>query len=102
MVVIVRPAGERGHQTMGEDVESFHSFDFAACRVGMRNWGCLRVLKEAGCYLGQADDHRNTPAHYAARSAAHDEERRKGCLRVTAEYFCANMAVDDLERLVRS
>ena len=46
MVVIVRPAGERGHQTMGEDVESFHSFDFAACRVGMRNWGCLRVLNE--------------------------------------------------------
>ena len=42
---------------MGENVESFHSFDFAASRVGMRNWGCLRVLNEdfVGAGGGVAD-----------------------------------------------
>ena len=42
----------------------------------------MRLLKEAGCDLGQADDGGETPAHYAAFFGF------EGCLRLLKETGC--------------
>ena len=44
--------------------------------------GCLRLLKEAGCDLGQANKNGQTPAHITAQNG------HEGCLRLLKEAGC--------------
>ena len=60
----------------------------------MGHEGCLRLLKEAGCDLGQANNDGETPAFMAAWKG------HEGCLRLLKEAGCDLGQADNVVELL--